>query len=146
VTDEQIFFGAFRCDPLNACVWRENQAVNLPPKAFDVLLYLLHHPGRLVSKEELLRTLWPETYVTDAVLKVCIGEIRKVLADNPKTPQFIETVPRRGYRFLQAMTDTSGRRDEGPHPKVHTVKQKLSPSLAEKMLREIRERIQKSSS
>ncbi len=104
MTKEQLVFGVFRCDPANARVWRENQAVSLPPKAFDVLLYLLRHPGRLLIKDELLQAIWPETYVTDAVLKVCIGEIRKILSDNPKTPQFIETIHRRGYRFIASVT------------------------------------------
>ena len=101
---DQIVFGPFRCDPLNACVWQEEQAVSLPPKAFDVLLYLLRHPGQLVSKEDLLKTIWAETYVGDAVLKVCIGEIRKALADDAKAPQFIETVHRRGYRFIASLS------------------------------------------
>ncbi len=122
MTTEQIFFGPFRCDPLNACVWREDQTVNLPPKAFDVLLYLLRHPGRLVSKQELLGTLWPETYVTDAVLKVCIGEIRKVLADNPKTPQFIETIHRRGYRFIASSSTIPP-----PSPQLPVASHKSSP-------------------
>src|SRR5581483_9129517 len=100
VATEQIIFGPFRCDPLNACMWREEQTVSLPPKAFDVLLHLLRHPGQLVSKEELLKTIWSDTYVGDAVLKVCVSEIRKALADDPKTPQFIETIHRRGYRWL----------------------------------------------
>ena len=55
---DQIAFGPFRCDPLNACVWQEEQVVSLPPKAFDVLLYLLRHPGQLVSKEDLLKKIW----------------------------------------------------------------------------------------
>jgi DNA-binding winged helix-turn-helix (wHTH) protein len=106
VGEEQISFGSFRCDPSNACIWRDEQALNLTPKAFEVLLYLLRHPGRLVSKEELLNAVWSETYVGDAVLKVSVGEIRKVLTDDPKTPRFIETVHRRGYRFIAPLTAT----------------------------------------
>ena len=96
----QIAFGPFRCDPLNARVWRGEQALSLTPKAFAVLLHLLRHPGRLVSKEELLAAVWQETYVGEAVLKVSVGEIRKILADDAKAPRFIETVHRRGYRFI----------------------------------------------
>lgn len=103
---EHIAFGPYRCDPVNACLWRGEQVVSLPPKVFDVLLYLLRHPGQLVSKEELLKTLWAETSVGDAVLKVCIGEIRKALADNAKHPQFVETVQRRGYRFIARLSTT----------------------------------------
>lgn len=105
---EQFCFGPFRCDPLNARVWNGEEAVALTPKAFNVLLYLLRHPGQLVNKEELLKAVWPETYVGEAVLKVSVGEIRKVLADDPKTPRFIETVHRRGYRFLSPVTAQLG--------------------------------------
>ncbi len=100
MVEEQFCFGPFRCDPMNARVWHGEEAVALTPKAFNVLLYLLRHPGQLVNKDELLKAVWPETYVGDAVLKVSVGEIRKVLADDPKTPRFIETVHRRGYRFI----------------------------------------------
>jgi DNA-binding winged helix-turn-helix (wHTH) protein/tetratricopeptide (TPR) repeat protein len=102
--EEQFCFGPFRCDPSNACVWQGERAVALTPKAFNVLLHLLRHPGQLVNKDELLKAVWPETYVGDAVLKVSVGEIRKALGDDAKTPQFIETVHRRGYRFLSTVT------------------------------------------
>jgi DNA-binding winged helix-turn-helix (wHTH) protein len=98
--EKQIIFNPFRLDTVNECLWRGSQAISLTPKAFAVLQYLVEHPGRLVTKEELLDAVWPETYVSDAVLKVCIREIRKVLGDDPKAPQFIETVHRRGYRFI----------------------------------------------
>jgi DNA-binding winged helix-turn-helix (wHTH) protein/predicted ATPase len=99
-----MIFGPFRFDATNECVWRGAEAISLTPKAFAVLRHLVTHPGRLVTKEELLETVWSETYVSDAVLKVCVGEIRKALGDDAKTPQFIETVHRRGYRFLPAIT------------------------------------------
>jgi DNA-binding winged helix-turn-helix (wHTH) protein/predicted ATPase len=95
-----MFFGPFRFDEPNARVWRGAEAIMLTPKAFAVLRHLVLHPNRLVTKEELLETVWPKTIVTDAVLKVCIGEIRKALADDAKAPQVIETVHRRGYRFI----------------------------------------------
>lgn len=107
MTEEQIHFGPFRCDSLNACLWRDEQAIPLTPKAFAVLLYLLRHPGRLVRKDELLKMVWAETYVGDAVLKVSVGEIRKALGDDPKTPQFIATIHRRGYRFIAPLTVTA---------------------------------------
>lgn len=99
-----MFFGPFRFDEPNACVWRGAEAIMLTPKAFAVLRHLVLYPNRLVTKEELLETVWSKTIVTDAVLKVCIGEIRKALADDAKTPQFIETVHRRGYRFIAPLT------------------------------------------
>lgn len=110
---EVLSFGPFRCDPRNALMWRDEQTVSLPPKALEVLLYLLRHPGQLVNKEELLKTIWAETYVGDAVLKVAIGEIRKALADDPKKPQFVETVHRRGYRWLAPLRAASPAQESG---------------------------------
>jgi len=135
VATEQIIFGPFRCDPLNACMWREEQTVSLPPKAFDVLLHLLRHPGQLVSKEELLKTIWSDTYVGDAVLKVCVSEIRKALADDPKTPQFIETIHRRGYRWLAPLrvvapaqgSGVGGRGSERTRSRFLSVALRLTP-------------------
>ena len=96
----QLVFGPFRLDPANACLWHGAEAVVLPPKAFDVLHYLVTHPDRLVTKDELLDAVWPETAVTDAVVRNAIGVLRKVLGDTAQTPRYIATVPRRGYRFL----------------------------------------------
>ncbi len=107
----QIIFPPFRLDTVNQRLWRDEQAIPLTPKAFALLQYLLEHPGQLVTKEELLNALWPETYVTDAVVKVCIGELRKAMGDDAKAPHFIETAHRRGYRFIgQIMGDKETRR------------------------------------
>ena len=100
MTSPQWCFACFRLDPVNACLWRATEAVPLPPKIFAVLHYLVTHPDRLVRKDELLDAVWPETAVTEAVLRVAIGAVRKVLGDTAQTPRFIATVPRRGYRFL----------------------------------------------
>jgi DNA-binding winged helix-turn-helix (wHTH) protein len=76
----------------------------LPPKAFDVLHYLVRHSNRLVTKDELLDAVWPATAVSDAVVRVAIGTLRKILGDTTHTPRFIATVSRRGYRFLAPVT------------------------------------------
>ena len=102
----QFLFASFRLDPANARLWCGTQALALTPKAFAVLQHLVEHAGQLVTKEALLDAVWPDTMVSEAVLKVCIGEIRKALGDAPKTPQFIATVYRRGYRFIAAVTPT----------------------------------------
>src|SRR6266699_7028279 len=101
-------FGPFALDSTNACLWRGAEAVALPPKTFDVLHYLVTHPDRLVTKDELLDAVWPETAVTDAVLRVAIGALRKALGDTAQTPRFIATVPRRGYRFLAPVEEDTG--------------------------------------
>src|ERR687886_212732 len=100
----QRLFGGFRLDPDNACLWRGTQAIALTLKAFDVLHYLVTHPDRLVSKDTLLDAVWPETAVSDAVVRIAIGELRRALGDTVQAPRFIATVSRRGYRFLAPVT------------------------------------------
>jgi DNA-binding winged helix-turn-helix (wHTH) protein len=87
-------------DIANQCLWHGSQIIKLRPKAFALLNQLVGHPGRLVTKEELLAAVWPETFVSDAVLKVTIGQLRDALDDDPNSPRFIETAHRRGYRFI----------------------------------------------
>ena len=89
-----------RLDAINQCLWRGTQPVALTPKAFTVLRHLMDHAGQLVTKEELLNAAWPEVYVSDAALKVCIRRLRLTLGDHSRAPQFIETIPWRGYRFI----------------------------------------------
>ena len=91
---------SIRFDPSNQTLLTEHGTIQLAPKAFGILTYLCQHPQQLVTKEELLTAVWPGVFVTDAVLKVTIGELRKALADDAKQPRFIETVHRRGYRFI----------------------------------------------
>ena len=93
-------FLPFRLDLTNECLWCGQERRALRSKTFAVFRQLLEQPGQLVTKEALLETIWPDAYVSDAALTVCIGEIRQALGDDPKTPRFIETVHRRGYRFI----------------------------------------------
>lgn len=97
-------FEPFQLDPEQACLWHGAQRVPLRPKTFDLLLYLVTHAGELVSKDALLEAVWPETSVAEGVLTTSIGELRKVLRETAKHPQFIATVHRRGYRFLAPVT------------------------------------------
>src|SRR5665213_1850439 len=84
-------FGPFRLDPVNQCLWRGETRITLTPKVFAVLRHLIDHPGRLVTQEELLEAIWPETYVQPEILRKYILELRKALGDDPKAPRFIET-------------------------------------------------------
>jgi DNA-binding winged helix-turn-helix (wHTH) protein len=93
-------FRTFRLDLANQCLWRGEHSVPLTPKAFDVLRYLVEHPGRLVTQDEILEALWPKTYVSPEVIRKYIQEIRKVLGDRTNNPIFIETRPKRGYQFI----------------------------------------------
>ena len=81
-------------------MWHDTQPVRLTPKAFQVLGYVVERPGQLVTKEELFRVVWADTVVSDAALTTCIQEIRKALQDDAKSPQYLETVHRRGFRFI----------------------------------------------
>ena len=99
----RIHFAPFALDLVNECLWKGPQAIKLRPKAFGVLEHLVSRPGELVTKEDLLAAVWQETFVGDAVLKVAVREIRDALCDDPKTPRFIETAHRRGYRFIAAI-------------------------------------------
>ncbi len=76
MSSTQWLFGGFRLDSGNACLWRGAQAITLTPKAFDVLLYLVTHADRLVSKDTLLDAVWPETAISDTVVRIAIGELR----------------------------------------------------------------------
>jgi DNA-binding winged helix-turn-helix (wHTH) protein len=104
--EKRIIFDPFCLDVANACLWRGSQAVKLRPKAFAVLDYLLGRPGQLITKEKLLDAVWPETFVGEAVLKVAIRQIREALDDDPKSPRFIETAHRRGYRFIGQIAES----------------------------------------
>src|SRR5262245_32258566 len=95
-----LSFRGFRLDAKNAQLWRGTQEIALRPKAFAVLAHLLEHAGQLVTKQQLLDAVWPGTFVTDAVLKDSIRQLREALGDDADAPRFIETAHRRGYRFI----------------------------------------------
>ena len=103
--DKRISFDRFSLDLVNECLWRGPEALKIRPKAFSLLNYLIQRPGQLVTKDELLNAVWPETFVGDAVLKVTVQQVREALEDDPKSPQFIETAHRRGYRFIGQIAD-----------------------------------------
>lgn len=95
-----IHFPPFRLDALNERLWRGQQPIALRPKTFAVLRYLLERPQQLIRKEELLDRLWGDVSVSEAVLKTYLREIRQALGDSARSPRFIETAHRRGYRFI----------------------------------------------
>src|SRR5262245_36580672 len=98
-------FDAFRLDPVNHCLWRGVDRVPMTPKAFDLLRYLVDHADRLVTHDEILEALWTDAYVNSEVVKKYILAIRKALGDRSGQRTFIETVPRRGYRFVAPVRD-----------------------------------------
>jgi predicted ATPase len=100
-------FACFQLDTRNECLWRNGERIALTPKPFAVLRYLVENPQRLVTHDELLEALWPETYVQPQVLRTYVLELRKVFGDDAGNARFIETVPRRGYRFIAPIAETA---------------------------------------
>jgi TolB-like protein/DNA-binding winged helix-turn-helix (wHTH) protein len=93
-------FGPFRLEPGERKLWRNDEPVALTPKAFDTLVLLVRNSGHLLEKEELVRALWPDSFVEEGNLSNNVFVLRKALGEDP---QYIETIPRRGYRFVGAV-------------------------------------------
>lgn len=102
---QNITFGRFRLDLTNECLWQGTRAISLRPKAFAVLKVLVERPGLLVTKQQVLDAVWPDTFVGDAVLKDSIRQLREALDDDAAEPVYIETAHRRGYRFIGKLSD-----------------------------------------
>jgi DNA-binding winged helix-turn-helix (wHTH) protein/tetratricopeptide (TPR) repeat protein len=98
-------FPPYRLDEVNQCLWRGTTRVTLMPKPFAVLRYLVNNAGRLITHEELLNAIWPDTYVQPEVLRRYILEVRRVLGDRVEKPQFVETLPKKGYQFIASVTE-----------------------------------------
>lgn len=93
-------FGSFRLDPAEHLLLRDGRPLPLSPKAFELLLVLVEKPGKLLTKEELMGRLWPDSFVEEANLTVNISALRKSLGETTDGGDYIETVPKRGYRFV----------------------------------------------
>lgn len=98
----------WRLDLIDERLWHDDEQIPLRPKAFAMLCYLVENPDRLLSKQELLDHIWPDTYVSEALVKDYVQDLRKAFGDDPKTPRFIESVRGRGYRFIGAIGLTGG--------------------------------------
>ncbi len=93
-------FGRFRLDPAECRLFRDEGMVDLSPRLVDLLGLLVARPGELISKDHLLATVWPGVFVTENALTRAISDIRRALGDSASTPAFVQTVARRGYRFI----------------------------------------------
>src|SRR5882757_2464983 len=110
----QFQFGAYRLDTQSRMLFREGDHVALPPKVAELLVALVQAAGRVLTREELLRRLWPDTVVEEGSLSSHISVLRKALGEGPKAQDFIETLPKRGYRFVASVKRlTSGAYDSG---------------------------------
>jgi len=105
-------FLGFRLDPARRVLWKGDELLPVAPKAIDLLAALLRRAGQVVTKEELLREVWPDTFVEEANLSVLVAQLRKALVTQGKPP--IETVHRRGYRFVGSVTEEPGALRSGP--------------------------------
>jgi len=98
-------FAGFTLDSSNQCLWQNGSQIALPPKPFAVLRYLAENPGRLITHDELLDALWPDTYVQPQVLRTYVLDLRKLLGDDARQPRFIQSIPKRGYCFVAPVSD-----------------------------------------
>src|SRR5262245_10042537 len=97
-------FGPFRVDAAERLLWRDGKALPLKPKTFDLLFVLVRRPGRVIEKDELMQQIWPDSFVEENNLADNIYKLRKVLGDGENGSRYIETVPKRGYRFVADVT------------------------------------------
>ncbi|MGH9836352.1 MAG: winged helix-turn-helix domain-containing protein, partial [Blastocatellia bacterium] len=105
-------FGPFRLDAGERLLLRDGESVPLTPKAFDLLLALIEHHGHLLEKDELMKLVWPDTFVEEANLSYNISLIRKALGDGENGQKYIETVPKRGYRFVSGVRELGAEQAE----------------------------------
>jgi DNA-binding winged helix-turn-helix (wHTH) protein/TolB-like protein/cytochrome c-type biogenesis protein CcmH/NrfG len=105
-------FGPFRLDPCAPLLLRDGHPVSLTLKALETLLYLVEHRGRVVSRDELIEAVWPNVAVEENNLSVNVSAVRKVLGEKREGEKYIETVPRRGYRFIATVRDVAVERAE----------------------------------
>jgi Tol biopolymer transport system component/DNA-binding winged helix-turn-helix (wHTH) protein len=108
-------FGPFRLDVAERLLLRAGVTIQVTPKAFELLLVLVSHHGHLLGKDELMKTIWPDAFVEEGNLSWNISQLRKALGDGEDGIHYIETVPRRGYRFIAAVLEKV---DEGNEPAV----------------------------
>lgn len=130
-------FGPFRLDGSQHLLFRDGQLVPLSPKAVEVLLVLIERHGQLIEKEELMKAVWPDSFVEEANLAVHISQLRKTLVDESGS-HYIETIPRRGYRFIGEVIDltaheamVASRLDERTEQDQREVPEPATPSVAE---------------
>ncbi len=114
----EFAFGQFRLDRANALLWRGQDRVVLAPKPFELLCCLVARPGELVTKDELLDAVWPDLHVSESSLTVAMNALRAALGDDRQAPVYIETVTRRGYRFVASVSAAQSPGIEPPRGEI----------------------------
>src|SRR5215510_10210964 len=122
-------FGPFRLDVAERLLLRDGEAIPLQPKVFDLLHALVEHHGHLLEKDELLKVVWPDTIAEEVNLANNISVLRKALGEEGNGQRFIETVPRRGYRFVAGVHQIHHATIEEESPTAMTVVEPLSPVM-----------------
>ena len=134
--ENQLYeFGPYVMDARSRILLKDGATVRLTPKAFDTLFVLVQHASQVVQKEQLLREVWPDIFVDEGILSHNIHGLRKALGDNSSEPRYIETIPKRGYRFVApvkisqpdaAQIGFSGLADDAPVIEKHTYARVIS--------------------
>ena len=128
-----VSFGPFTFDPANGLLRREEAEVPLPPRVLGVLAYLVARPGQVVARQDLIDAIWKDAFVTDTSLAEAVSSLRQALGDDPQQPVFIQTLHRRGYRFVAPLAAAPAALAPGalhaPAPGTHPAPE--PPSAAE---------------
>jgi adenylate cyclase len=103
----KFWIGEWLIEPELNCITRENDKISVEPKVIEVLVYMADHPGEVLSQKQILQSVWPDTFVSDDVLRYSISELRKAFRDDAKNPIVIQTIPRRGYRLIAKVSGRS---------------------------------------
>ncbi len=121
-------FGPFRLDAAERLLLREGRILPLTPKAFDVLLALVENSSRTVEKDDLMKRVWPDTCVEEVNLANNVSLLRKVLGEGSNADQYIQTVPRRGYRFVAIVRKLQPEDTNESFPRASAIEQRVSSS------------------
>ena len=130
-------FGHFRIDITSHQLWHDGERVTVGWKLLDTLLLLVRNRDKVVRKEELLSSVWPDSFVSDDSLAQNISLLRRILGDSTGRPEFIATIPREGYRFIApafeefASADVPSLKSEAEQPRKEEPRNEESPALVE---------------
>ena len=126
--------GVYHVEPSLNSVTGPSGTARLEPKAMHVLVCLAERSGEVVTKEQLLRTVWPDTFVTDDVLTRCISELRRAFGDDAKEPRFIQTIPKSGYRLIAGLSSNAAQERADKRQESGTSVPAVRPATRQKFL------------
>ena len=115
IAESVYAFGPYRLNALARCLYRNEELVVLPPKLLEVLILLVQRRGEIVEKEEFFKTVWPDSFVEESNLTQSVFVLRKILAEEGSPQTYIETIPKRGYRFAAEVRDALESPERIPH-------------------------------